>query len=63
MNQYKYINSQLNKLKTATKMFYKITLRLLSYMINTFNNGTDSPHKLLLTDRQISRLRKGFANN
>ena len=29
----------------------------------TGNNKTNFPHKLLLTDRQDSSLRKSFANN
>ena len=31
-------------------------------MIGDSKNGTNFPHKLLLTDRQISRLHKIFAN-
>ena len=27
------------------------------------DNETDFPHKLLLTNRQVSNLRKAFANN
>ena len=27
------------------------------------NNETNFPHKLLLTDRQVSNIRKSFANN
>ena len=27
------------------------------------NNETNFPHELLLTDRQVSNLRKSFANN
>ena len=36
-------------------------LRLSSNMIG--NNETNFPHELLLTDRQVSSLRKSFANN
>ena len=32
-------------------------------MISDFNDKINSPHKLLLTDRHVSRLRKAFANN
>ena len=32
-------------------------------MIGDYNDETNFPHKLLFTDRQVSRLRKAFANN
>ena len=32
-------------------------------MIGSSDDKTDFPHKLLLTNRQISNLRKAFANN
>ena len=32
-------------------------------MTGDSNDETNFPHKLLLTDRQVSRLRKPFANN
>ena len=32
-------------------------------MIGDSNNDTNFPHKLLLTDTQVSRLGKGFAND
>ena len=31
-------------------------------MIDGFNDGTNFPHKLLLTNRQVANLRKAFAN-
>ena len=52
----KLSNSQLNKLKSAIKNESEIVLRLASNMIR--NNETSFPHELLLTDRQISSLRK-----
>ena len=57
----KLSNSQLNKLKSATKNESEVVLRLSSNMIGS--NETNFPHELLLTDRQLSRLRKSFANN
>ena len=57
----KLSNSQLNKLKSAIKNETEVVLRLSSNMIG--NNETNFPHELLLTDRQISNLRKSFANN
>ena len=32
-------------------------------MIGNSNDETNFPHKLLLTNRQVSNLRKAFANN
>ena len=57
----KLSNSQPNKLKSAIKNESEIVLRLLSNMIG--NNETNFPHDLSLTDRQVSSLRKSFANN
>ena len=57
----KLSNSQLNKWKSAIKNETEVVLRLSSNMIG--NNETNFPHKLLLTERQVSSLRKSFANN
>ena len=57
----KLSNSQLNKLKSAIKNEAEIVLRLSSNMIG--DNETYFPHKLLLTNRQVSNLRKAFVNN
>ena len=54
-------NSQLNKLKSAIKNETVVVLRLSSNMIG--DNETNFPQKLLLTNRQVSNLRKAFANN
>ena len=56
----KAINSQLNKFKSAIKNETEAVLRLSSNMIG--DNETNFPHKLLLTNRQVSNLRKAFAN-
>ena len=32
-------------------------------MIGDSNDKTNSPHELLLTDRQVSSIRKTFSNN
>ena len=56
----KLSNSQLNKFKSAIKNETEIVLRLSSNMIG--DNKTNFPHKLLLTNRQVSDLRKAFAN-
>ena len=57
----KLSNSQLNKLNSAIKNETEVVLRLSSNMIG--NNETNFPHKLLLTDRQVSSLRKSFASH
>ena len=58
----KLSNSQLNKLKSAIKYETDVILRLLSNMIGNLDDGTNCPHKLLLTNRQVANLRKAFAN-
>ena len=57
----KLSNSQLNKFKSAIKNETEVVLRLSSNMIG--DNETNFPHKLSLTNRQVSNLRKAFANN
>ena len=57
----KLSNSQLNKLKSAKKDETEVVLKLSSNMIG--DNETNFPHKLLLTNRQISNLCKAFANH
>ena len=57
----KLSNSQLNKIKSAIKIETEVVLRLSSNMIG--DNETIIPHKLLLTNRQVSNLRKSFSNN
>ena len=57
----KLSNSQLNKLKSAIKNETEVVLRLSSNIID--DNETNFPHKLLLTDSQVSNIRNTFANN
>ena len=59
----KLSNSQLNKFKSAIKNETDVVLRLSSNMIGDSNNKANFPHELLLTDRQVSSIRKAFANN
>ena len=56
----KLSNSQLNKLKSAIKKETEVVLRLSSNMIG--DNESNFPHKLLLTNRQVTNLQKAFAN-
>ena len=64
MIQYNSLNvklsdSQLSKLKSAIKNESEVILILSTNMIG--DNETNFPHKLL-TNRQVSNLRKAFAN-
>ena len=59
----KLSNSQLNKLKTAIKNETELVLRLSPNMIGDSNDKTNFPHELLLTNRQVTNIRKAFSNN
>ena len=68
MTQYNRVNvklstSQLNKLKSAIKNENDVVIRLSPNMIGDSNDKTNFPHELLLTNRQVSSIRKAFANN
>ena len=54
-------NSQLNKLKSATKNGTEVILNVSSNLIGISNDETNFPHKLLLTNTQVSKTRKVFA--
>ena len=58
----KLSNSQLKKLKSAIRNGTDVILMLLSNMISNSIDETNFPHKLLLTNRQVAKLRKGFSN-
>ena len=55
-------NSQLLKLKSRIKNGTEVTLKLLSNVVGDSNDDNNFPHKLLLTNTQVLRLRKAFAN-
>ena len=55
----KLSNLQLNKLKSAVKNKQGITLRMNARIFN----GNNLPHELLLTTRQITKLRNAIENN
>ena len=59
----KLSNSQLNKLKSGIKNGTEITLKLSSNVDGDYNDENNFPNKLLLTNVQVSNLRKAFANN
>ena len=61
MTQYNTLNVKLfnfNKLKSAIKNRTGVTLNLSSNIIADSSDENNFPHKLLLTNTQISRLRK-----
>ena len=54
----KVSNSQLNKLKSRKKNGTKLTLEISSNVVGNSNDVSIFSHKLLLTNRQVSRLCK-----
>ena len=56
----KLSNLQLNKVKSAIKNETEVVLRLSQNMIG--DDEINFPYKLLLTNRQVSNIRKAFAN-
>ena len=58
----KLSNSQLNKSKSAIRNETDVILRLSSNIIGNSDDETNCPHKLLLTNRHVANLCKGFAN-
>ena len=58
----KLSNSQLNKLKSAIKNGTEVTSNHSSNLIGSSNDETNFPHKLLLNNTQVSKIRKAFAN-
>ena len=59
----KLSNSQLEKLKSGIKNGAELTLKLSSKVVGASNDENNFPHKLLLINTQVSKLRKVFANN
>ena len=59
----KLSNSQFNKLKSAIKHGTEAILNLSSNTVGDSNDENNFPHKLLLTNTHVLKLRKGFANN
>ena len=60
----KLSNSQVNKIKSATKNGTEVTLNLSWNLIGNSNDESNFRHKLLLllTNTQVSKFRKAFAN-
>ena len=59
----KLLNSKLNKLRSGIKNSTEVTLKISSNIVGDSNNEYNFPHKLLLTNTQVSKFRKDFANN
>ena len=55
-------NSQLNKLKLGIKNSAEVILKISSNFFGDSNDEKNFPYKLLLTNTQVSRLLKAFAN-
>ena len=56
-------NSQFNNLKYRIKNGTEVSLKISSNVAGDSNDQNNFPYKLLLTNAQVSRLRKSFANN
>ena len=59
----KLSKSQINKLKSAIKNETDVILRLSSNMTGHSDDEVNFPLKLLLTNRQVAKFRKAFANH
>ena len=58
----KLSNSLLNNLKSGIKNSTEVTLKISSNVVGDSNDKNNFLHKLFLTNIQVSRLRKVFAN-
>ena len=56
-------NWKLDKLNSGIKNCTEVTLKLSSNAVGDSNNENNFPHKFLLTNTQVSKLHKAFANN
>ena len=67
MSQYntlnvKLSNSQLDELNSLIKNNTEVTLKLSSNIVGDSDDENNFPHKLLLTNTQVSKLCKAFVN-
>ena len=53
-------NSQLDKLKSGIKNGTEVTFKIASNLVGDSNNKNNFPHELLLTNTQVSKLRKAL---
>ena len=59
----KLSNFQLHTLKRERKKGTEVTLKLSSNVVGDSNDEDNFSHRLLLTNTEVSKLRKAFANN
>ena len=59
----KLSNSLINKLKSGIKNGTEVTFKIFPKVIGDSNTENNFPHKLFLTNTQVSKLRKASANN
>ena len=59
----KLSNSQFHKLKLGVKNGTDVTLKISSNAVGDSNDENNFPHKLLLTNPQVLKLRNAFTNN
>ena len=59
----KLSNLQLNRLKPEIENNGEVTFQIPSSVFGDPKGDNNFPHKLLLTNTQVSKLRKPFANN
>ena len=58
----KLCNLQLDNLKSGIKNDTEVTLTIYSNVVGDSNDENNFPHKWLLINTQVSKLRKAFAN-
>ena len=58
----KLSNSQLKKLKLGMRNGTEVTLKISLKVVGDSDDENNFPHKLLLTNTQVSKLRKAFPN-
>ena len=58
-----FSNLQINKLKLGIKNGTEVILKVSSNVVGDSNDENNFSHKLLLSNTQILRIRKAFANN
>ena len=58
----KLSTSQLNELKSGIKNVTEVTLKILLKIVVDSNDENNFTHRILLTNTQVSRLRKAFAD-
>ena len=56
-------NSQFNKLKSEIKNCTEVTLKISPNVVGDSNDEKIFLHNMLLTNTQISKLRRAFPNN